>query len=203
MTELTTPEAVRAHYGEPGDIVLRKELDAIDKYCREFIAASPFFVMATSDGKGRCDATPRGDPPGSVRVVDSRTLLIPDRKGNNRVDALMNIVANPHAGLLFIVPGMTETLRVNGRASITIDPKILTLMEERGKPPCSVIRLEVEEVYFQCGKAMIRSELWNPERHVSRDAFTPFGKVLSEQCKIDYDPGLEDFIDEEYRNALY
>ena len=203
MTELTTPEAVRAHYGEPIEIVVRKELTAIDKYCREFIAASPFVVLATSDGKGRCDATPRGDPPGSVRVVDSKTLLIPDRKGNNRVDALMNIVENPHAGLLFIVPGKTETLRVNGRAGITIDPRVLALMEEKGKLPYSAIRLEVEEAYFQCGKALIRSELWNPERHVAPDAFPPFGKVLSEQSRLDYDPGLEDFIDEEYRNALY
>lgn len=203
MTDLTTAEAVRAHYGEPTEIVLRKEITAIDKYCREFIAASPFVVLATSDGKGRCDATPRGDPPGSVRVVDAKTLLIPDRKGNNRVDALMNIAENPHAGLLFVVPGKTETLRVNGRASITIDPKILALLKENGKLPCSVIRLEVEEVYFQCGKALIRSDLWNPDRHVSRDAFPPFGKILSEQCRIDYDPGLEDFIDEEYRNALY
>jgi len=203
MTELTTAEAVRAHYGEPPEIVLRKEITAIDRYCRDFIAASPLVILATSDGKGRCDATPRGDPPGSVKVADSRTLLIPDRRGNNRVDALMNIVENPHAGLLFIVPGKTETLRVNGSASITIDPGILSLMEEKGKAPCAAIRLAVEEVYFQCGKALVRSELWNPDRHVQRDAFPPFGKILSEQCRIDYDPGLEEFIDEEYRNALY
>lgn len=203
MDELTTTQAVRAHYGAPHPLALSKELRQLDRHCRKFIAHAPFVVIATSDAQGRADATPRGDAAGFVAVLDDVTLLIPDRRGNNRVDAIMNIAENPHVGLLFMVPGMTETLRVNGRAAITIDSQLLATLAVEGKPPCAAIKVAIEEVYFQCGKALVRSELWNPEKHVPRGTFAPFGKILAEQSQIGYDPSLEQALEEDYRTALY
>jgi len=164
---------------------------------------APFAVIATSNASGCADATPRGDAPGFVAVVDDRTLLMPDRTGTNRVDTMLNIIENPHVGLLFMVPGMVETLRVNGRATITIDGALLEALAVGGKPPRAAIRVDIEEVYFQCGKALIRSELWNVKNHVPRDTFPPFGQIFSEHSKVDYDPGIEEILDEEYRSGLY
>jgi PPOX class probable FMN-dependent enzyme len=203
LNQLSTPEAVRAYYKEPHPLAVSKEMRRLDGHCRKFIAAAPFIVIATSDAQGRADATPRGGAPGFVAVLNDTTLLIPDRKGNNRVDTMMNITENPHVGLLFMVPGMSETLRVNGRASITTDNSVLAPLAADGKPPRAAIRVEIEEVYFQCGKALVRSELWNPERHVTRGTFAPFGKVLAEQTKISYEPSLEQAIEEDYKTGLY
>jgi PPOX class probable FMN-dependent enzyme len=203
MDELKTPQAVRGHYEAPHPIVLRKQLDRLDRHCRAFIAASPFYVIASSDAQGRLDATPRGDPPGAVAVVDDATLLLPDRRGNNRVDTMMNIAENPHVGLLFFVPGVVETLRVNGAASITVDARQLAQLGGEGRPARAAIRVEVEEVYFQCGKALIRSELWNPERRPPPGALAPFSQVLAEQLGIGDAPGLEGSIEADYRGGLY
>jgi PPOX class probable FMN-dependent enzyme len=203
MVELITSEDVRAHYQEPHPIALAKEMRRLDRHCRDFIALSPFIVVATADAQGRADATPRGDAPGFVAVADDKTLLIPDRRGNNRVDTMMNIAANPHVGLLFLVPGRPETLRVNGAARITIDAALLAPLAADGKPPQAAIRVSIEEVYFQCGKALLRSHLWDPDRHVARDALAPIGQVFAEQCALDYDPGLETIIQDGYRDNLY
>ena len=203
MTELRTREEIRAHYAEPHALALNKELQRLDYHCCQFISLSPFLVLSTSDSAGRCDATPRGGPPGFVAVADDRTLLIPDTAGNNRVDALLNIADNPHVGLLFLVPGMAETLRINGRAAITIAPGILGMLATEGKLPRAAIRVDIEEIYFQCGKALMRSELWNADRHVPRETFAPFGQIFSEHSKAPYDPGLERILDEEYRSNLY
>lgn len=204
MTDLTTPEAVRAHYGEPHPMVLMKVLPQLDKHCRRFIEHSPFLVLATSNAEGRLDATPRGDMPGFVAMPDARTLLIPDRIGNNRADAMMNIAENPYVGVLFMVPGLPETLKVNGRATVTIDPAALDQLAVAGKAPKAAIRVVIEEVFFQCGKALVRSALWTPEKHSPpQGTFAPFGKIISEQTKTDYDPGFEDYIAEEFRTGLY
>jgi PPOX class probable FMN-dependent enzyme len=203
MTELKTRDDLKAHYDEPHSLAVNKELRRLDHHCRKFIGLAPFAIVATSDAVGRCDATPRGDAPGFVAVVDDATLLIPDRTGNNRVDTMLNIVENPHVGLLFMVPGMVETLRVNGRATITIDSAILESLAAGGKPPRAAIRVDIEEVYFQCGKALVRSELWKPEKHVPRDSFPPFGQIFSEHSKINYDPAIEAILDEGYRSGLY
>ena len=203
MSELKTPEDIRAHYAEPHPLAKNKELRRLDHHCRQFISLSPFVVISTSDESGRCDATPRGDAPGFVAAVDDRTLLIPDRTGNNRVDTMLNIAENPHVGLLFLVPGMAETLRVNGRATITIDADILALLAAQGKPPQAAIRVDIEEIYFQCGKALMRSELWNADKHVPRETFAPFGQIFSEHSKTQYDPAIETILDEEYRTNLY
>ena len=176
--ELITAEDVRAHYLEPHPIALAKEMRQLDRHCRDFIALSPFLVVATSDAEGRVDATPRGDAPGFVAVPNARTLLIPDRRGNNRVDTMMNIAANPHVGLLFMVPGRPETLRVNGPARISVDPALLAPLAADGKPPQAAIVVSIEEVYFQCGKALLRSHLWEPDRHVASDALAPIGAGL-------------------------
>jgi PPOX class probable FMN-dependent enzyme len=203
MDELNTPDAVRAHYETPHPLVVRKQLDRLDRHCRAFITASPFYVIASSDAQGRLDATPRGDAPGSVAVIDDTTLLLPDRRGNNRVDTMMNVAENPHVGLLFFVPGVVETLRVNGRATITVDPGQLAALAADGKPPRAAIRVEVEEVYFQCGKALIRSELWNPERHAPAGALAPFAEVLAEQVGLTDPPALETAMKTDYRDGLY
>jgi PPOX class probable FMN-dependent enzyme len=202
-TELITSAEVRAHYQEPHPIALAKEMRRLDRHCRDFIAAAPFLVIATADDQGRCDATPRGDAPGFVAVPDDATLLIPDRRGNNRVDTMMNIAANPHVGLLFIVPGRPETLRVNGPARITVEPALLAPLAADGKPPQAAIMVSVEEVYFQCGKALIRSHLWEPDRHVARGRLAPIGQVFAEQCALPYDDGLEALIQDDYRSNLY
>ena len=201
--ELITPEDVRAYYREPHPIAIAKEMRRLDRHCRDFIAIAPFLVVATADRQGRVDATPRGDAPGFVAVADDTTLLIPDRRGNNRVDTMMNIAENPHVGLLFMVPGRSETLRINGAARITIDPARLAPLAADGKPPQAAIVVAIEEVYFQCGKALIRSHLWDAGRRPATDALAPIGQVFAEQCAMDYDPGIEAIIEEDYRTNLY
>jgi PPOX class probable FMN-dependent enzyme len=201
---LDTREAVRARYGEPNPRVVAKELRRLDRHARAFIALSPFLVIASADGQGRADATPRGDAPGFVAVLDDTTLLIPDRRGNNRVDTLLNLTENPHLGLVFMVPGINETLRVNGRARIVADAALLEPLAAQGKVPASGLLLMVEEVFFHCGKAMIRSELWNPERQVPRGSFPTLGRILADQIQ----DGLtveasEQWIAESYRDRLY
>jgi uncharacterized protein len=200
---IDTQEALRRHYGEPTERALKKQLPSLDRHCRRFIALSPFLVMATSDRTGRADASPKGDAPGFVQVVDERTLLIPDRIGNNRCDGLKNILENPQIGLLFFMPGRDETLRVNGQAEIIDDPTVLEGLQAQGKPPKSVIRVTVEEAYMHCGKAMIRSDLWNPEKHLGADAFPTLGRVLADQI-AGLDPETsERMTAESYRTRLY
>jgi PPOX class probable FMN-dependent enzyme len=201
--ELTDRESVRAHYGTPSEMSLAKELTRLDQHCSAFIALSPFIVLASADAQGRCDATPRGDAPGFVTVLDERTLAIPDRTGNKRVDTMLNVMENPRLGVLFLVPGVNECLRVNGRVRISLDPELLAGMAVKGKPPNAVTLLDVEEVYFQCGKAIIRSDLWNPEKKVPRGTFPSLGRVLADQLKTGEAERLDQAIDERYRNALY
>ena len=160
--------ALEAIYGLPAGAAVVKEIDHISAEYRTFIEASPFFVLASNGPEG-VDCSPRGDAPGFVRVAeDGKSLLIPDRRGNNRVDSLRNIVRDPRVSLLFLIPGVGETIRVIGRARITTDPALLESFIFAGKTPRSVITVAVERVYFQCSKAIIRSKLWDPSRHVER-----------------------------------
>jgi len=172
---------IREIYGQPMERTIKKQLPRLEKHSRAFIAMSPFIVMSTCDAEGRCDASPKGDAPGFVQVIDDETLLIPDRLGNNRVDSIGNILQHPRIGLLFMVPGIRETLRVNGRAQITVDPALLEAAAVNGKAPRSAILVTADEVYFHCGKALIRSDLWNPEKHVARKDFPSLGIVIAEQ----------------------
>lgn len=204
MTDLLTDDkALRDHYGKVGDKAARKQLDQLDHHCQRFIALSPFLVMSTADADGRCDASPKGDAPGFVHVADERTLLIPDRVGNNRVDSLQNILANPRIGLLFFLPGYQETLRVNGKARVSTDPALLAATAHAGKPPKSVIVVDVEEAYMHCGKALIRSHLWDPDRHLEKGAFPSLARVLADQIAGVDMAETEDMLADNYKNELY
>jgi PPOX class probable FMN-dependent enzyme len=175
--DITSIEALGALYGQASEASIAKEVDFIHPHYQAFIEASPFCILATSGPEG-LDCTPRGDAPGFVTVEDPHTLLVPDRRGNNRVDSLRNIVRDPRIALLFLVPGVGETLRVNGRAVITTDPDLLDRFVMEGKPPKSVLRVTAERVYFQCPKALVRSHLWDPARHVVRSSLPSAGTIL-------------------------
>jgi hypothetical protein len=194
---------IREIYGEPGERAVKKQLACLEKHSRAFIALSPFVVIASTDPTGRCDASPKGDAPGFVQVLDDETLLIPDRLGNNRVDTIGNLLSAPGVGLLFMVPGLRETLRVNGRARITTDPALLETCIVNGKVPRSGILVTADEVYFHCGKALIRSDLWNPDKRVRQADFPPLGRIIAEQIGATNFDEAERATAESYRTRLY
>ncbi|MFC3725551.1 MAG: pyridoxamine 5'-phosphate oxidase family protein [Neoaquamicrobium sediminum] len=186
MTEITSVEQLEAIYGTPGEASLVKELDRLIPEYIAFVEASPFVALATNGPEG-LDCSPRGDLRGFVRVADERTLLMPDRRGNNRVDSLKNIVRDGRVGLLFLVPGSGTTLRVNGKATLSIDPELCASFAVDGQAPRSVIVITIQAVYFQCARAIVRSELWNPDRHVDPKSLPTPGKILAatSQARID------------------
>jgi len=200
---IENPERLRELYGAPSERSLKKQLTRFDKHCRAFIARSPFLVIASSDPSGRCDASPKGDAPGFVQVLDDETLLIPDRLGNNRVDTIGNLLVRPGVGLIFFVPGINEALRVNGRARITTDVASLASLAVNGKVPRSGILVIAEEIYFHCGKALIRSDLWNQEKQVRRSEFPSLGRILAEQVGGISVEESERLTAESYKTRLY
>jgi uncharacterized protein len=171
---------LRARFAAPSRLATLKQLDHLDANCQHFIALSPFLCLATARPNGLADNSPRGDAPGFVQVPDERTLLIPDRPGNNRLDSMANIVANPNVGLLFLIPGVTETLRVNGRARIVADPEILARFEVRGRAPKAAILVEVVEAFLHCSKALIRARLWEPDAKVDRKVLPTLGRMIAD-----------------------
>ena len=175
---VTSIAQLEAIYGQPSGAAVWKEIDHINAGYRAFIEAAPFFALATNGPEG-IDCSPRGDDPGFVRIADAKTLMIPDRRGNSRVDTLRNIVRDPRVSLLFLIPGIGETFRIIGRASISTDPALLETFVFAGKTPRSVIVVAVESVYFQCSKAIIRSRLWDPARHVERASLPSNGTILA------------------------
>jgi PPOX class probable FMN-dependent enzyme len=174
---ISTVEQLEALYGHPGEASLVKELDHIIPEYAAFIEASPFAALATSGPEG-LDCSPRGDLAGFVRIDNPRRLLMPDRRGNNRADSLKNIIRNPSVALLFLVPGSGTTLRVNGRGRISVDAALCASFSVEGKPARSVIVIDVEAVYFQCARAIRRSDLWNPEKHADPKSLPTPGKIL-------------------------
>ncbi|OZI72050.1 pyridoxamine 5'-phosphate oxidase family protein [Bordetella genomosp. 12] len=166
-------------YGEPAGPSLAKEADHVHPHYRAFIAAAPFAILATAGSEG-LDASPRGDPAGFVTIEDDHTLLLPDRRGNNRIDSLRNVLDDPRVALLFLIPGIGETLRVNGRAQISVDPGLLERFSMDGKTPRSVLIIHVEKVYFQCARAIVRSGLWDPARQIARDTLPSTGRMLAD-----------------------
>jgi PPOX class probable FMN-dependent enzyme len=158
---ITDPAELRALYGDTHPRAAKKVIDRLDGHCRAFIAASPFVLIATSDGS-RVDVSPKGDPAGSAVVEDERHLLIADRPGNNRIDGLLNVLKHPWVGTIFLIPGVRETLRVNGRATVHAEPELLDRCSMNGRRPITVLRIEVEEVFLHCAKALLRSRLWEP-----------------------------------------
>jgi PPOX class probable FMN-dependent enzyme len=169
--------ALRAIIGEPTPLVASKVVDRLNRLTRRWIELSPLVCLATSDANGSCDVSPRGDPAGFVRILDDRTLLLPERPGNRIADSLRNILANPHVGLLFVVPGVTDTFRVDGRATITDDDELLAPSSVEGKPPKLGILVDVEHCYTQCGKAFLRSSFFDPARFVDRAALPTNGEI--------------------------
>ena len=165
-------------YGPPQERSIRKQIDHLDDYCRAFIAASPLVIISTQNA-GAADASPRGDFPGFVHIADEHTLLIPDRRGNNRLDTLKNLVGNPAIGLLFLVPGRHETFRVNGEAIITRDPALTSQFSVQGKAPRTVIVVAVKEAYIQCSRALVRADVWNPAKYVQPGAVPTMGQIMA------------------------
>ena len=188
-TTITTKEALRALVGEPSERAKGKQIDHVDAHARAFIAHSPYLLLGTSDEAGRCDVSPKGDAPGFVLVLDEHTVVVPDRPGNKRVDSLMNVLENPRVGLLFLIPGMTETLRINGTAQIVRDEALLERMAVGGKAPLLGIVVRVEEVFMHCGKASLRSHLWEPEHFMSREQMPNLAQIIQDQMRP---PGRSD-----------
>ena len=179
MTETITSEAeLRDVIGSTTPVVQSKISDSLNDLTRQFIERSPFMLLATSSTDGTCDVSPRGDPAGFVHILDARTLLVPERPGNKLADSLRNVLDNPHVGLLFLIPGIGDTLRVNGRAALTTDATLLEPLAVEGKTPKLGLLVEVAEVFTHCSKAFIRSDLWNPERHIERSELPSQGEIL-------------------------
>lgn len=202
-TTIDTLEQLQALYGEAHERSLRKEITYLSEPYQALVAASPFVVLATHGPDG-LDCSPRGDAPGFVRVLDERTLLLPDRPGNNRIDSLRNIINDPHVALLFLIPGVGESFRVNGRASISLEPQLLELCTAQGKLPRSVLRISIDTCYFQCSKAAVRSGLWDSERHVERASLPSAGDLLKAVMDPSFDvQAYERELQERLKTRLY
>jgi PPOX class probable FMN-dependent enzyme len=201
---------LRELFGAPMDLAVRKSLSALDQHCRDFIAKSPFLCIGTSSKTGRADVSPRGDPPGFVQVIDDHTLIIPDRPGNNRLDTMSNILENPAVGLLFFIPGFDDTLRINGKATIVRDEAVLARAEVNGKRPKVAIRVDIEEAFLHCAKALKRSRLWDPASRVERRTMPSLGRMILEQtAPAGAKPAeaavaeADQLVEEAYRSNLY
>jgi PPOX class probable FMN-dependent enzyme len=200
---ITDVAALEQLYGFPSGASVEKEVSYIHPHYRKMIEASPLVVLATS-GPGGLDTSPRGDPAGFVLVEDEKTLLIPDRRGNNRADSLRNIIADPRVALLFLIPGVGETLRVNGRALICTAPQLLERLSMDGKLPRSVIVVQVETVFFQCSRAIWRSKLWDPEEQIDRKSLPSLGTMLGDISSSRIDPASYDLgLYERLKSTLY
>jgi len=193
-------DEVRARLGEPEAMIEAKVLGQVDRHARRFIAHSPFLTLATADAAGRADCSPRGDYPGFVKVLDEHTLAMPDRTGNKIADSFRNIAENDGVGLLFFIPGVRETLRVNGRAYVTDEPDVLARMRTEAKEPMLAIIVEVEQVYFHCGRALIRSRLWDPASQALAEEMPSAGEIVTDQLGVDVDPAqFEQLLEASYR----
>jgi uncharacterized protein len=171
-------DALRSVLGEPSDLVRSKINDRLNDLTRQFVERSPFLCLATSAADGTCDVSPRGDPAGFVRILDEKTLLLPDRPGNRLADSLLNVLENPHVALLFFIPGVPDTFRVNGTATIVDDPELLAECAVEGKVPTLGLRVEIEQAYTHCPKAFLRARLWDPEQYVDRGELPSAGELL-------------------------
>ena len=200
---ITSIAELRESYRPPAPRAHQKVLNHLDKHSRDFISLSPFCVISSFGADGRADTSPRGDPPGFVAVIDDHTLLIPDRPGNNQVDSLQNILSNPEVGLLFLVPGMNETLRVSGTADIVTDEELLEPLAVAGRAARSAIRVAVEEVFLHCGRSLLRSRLWDPDVRIDRSVYPTYGQVLADQINGADAVEIDASEDEANRDRLY
>jgi len=202
MARITDKAALRRIYGEPEREVIVKELGFLDGHCRTLIGHSRFYLIGTQGADGLGDVTPRGDRSGQIHILDDHTIALPDWPGNNRVDSLTNILDNPGVGLLFVVPGLGETLRVNGTAEVRDDAELKALFETAGRLPLSVVVVHVRQAYIQCGKAFVRSQLWKPETWVDRAALPPMGVIIRDHCQLAAVMTDQEIADD-YRATLY
>ena len=193
---VTSKEDLRAIMGHPNERAVQKQQSALDVHCRNFIERSPFLLLATMSASGNCDVSPKGDAAGFVTILDEKTIAIPDRRGNKRLDGLMNILDNPRAGMIFLIPGVNETLRVNGSARVVQDEGLLERMAVQGQRPQVAIVVTVEECFLHCPKAFLRSDLWNPEHFAERGALPTIARVITDQIRP---PGL---TDEEHQRLI-
>lgn len=206
---ISSKEALREVVRQPSDLVKAKEINFLDVHCKSLIARSPFILIATSNKAGRCDVSPKGDPAGFVQVLSDKHLAIPDRPGNARLDSIENILENPQIGLLFVIPGTKETLRINGKAVITQDEAILDRATIDGKRPTLAIGVEVQEAFIHCAKAFIRSSLWKSETWPDLSDLPSIAKMLidhvnAEKVKVDMtEKELDGLLEESYRERLY
>jgi PPOX class probable FMN-dependent enzyme len=202
---VATESQLRELMGYPDRGSVDKQIAFIDPHARNFIEHSPFVLLATASASGRLDVSPKGDPAGFVKVLNETTLLIPDRPGNRRLDGFDNVLSNPRIGLIFLVPGRDETLRINGRAMLVKDPALMETMSWRGKIPTLATAVEVEELYFHCGKAFIRSKLWKPEEWGDVADIASFGKILIDQIELKdtTEEQLNCWMEEAYAKTLY
>jgi len=184
-------QELRALHAAPSELVKRKCVDRLGRHCRDFIALSPFLVLGTADANGQADVSPRGDPPGFVKVLDDKTLLIPERPGNNLLDSLRNIVANPEVGLLFLIPGFDETLRVNGTAALVREPAALAALAVDGNAPKLAIRVTVREVYLHCARSFRRAKLWDPAARVPRERLPSLARMVMDMAAMNYDEAID------------
>lgn len=196
-------QELREEFGPIHPLADKKVLPALDGFCRQFITLSPFLVLASGNGEGKADASPRGDAPGFVAILNDSTLLIPDRLGNKRVNSFGNILKSPGVGLIFFVPGISETLRVNGRGRLTRDPALLTPLAAQGRIPPVGLLVDVDETFFHCGKALIRSKLWDAATQVERSSFPTLGRIIAEQTHVVSVEAAEKTMEEGYRTRLY
>ncbi|MEX0810298.1 MAG: pyridoxamine 5'-phosphate oxidase family protein [Dongiaceae bacterium] len=206
---IRTEDELRALIGPLDPIALHKTITRLDPHCRQFISLSPFLCIGTFDADGRADVSPRGDAPGFVQVLDDRTIAIPDRPGNNRLDTMTNILANPSVGLLFFVPGFEDTLRINGKARLTNDPALMAAGTVNNRPPKVMIRVDVEEAFLHCAKALKRSKLWDPSVQVDRKTMPSLARMILEQIEHnrcadeEFLADVDREIEDDYRQNLY
>ncbi len=205
---IESEEQLRSCYGDTHEIAIKKSLGTLDRYCREFILRSPFLCLSTQHENGSADVSPRGDPSGFVKVIDDKTIAIPDRPGNNRLDSLSNIVSNPSVGLLFIVPGFEDTLRVNGRAFLSRDPELLASLAVNNRTPTLAIVVDVHEAFLHCAKAFRRSKLWRSDSHHDRKELPSLPAMVTEQIsgeavEKNLAEKMGDDIEKEYQATMY
>ena len=203
MAKIETVAQLRSTYAQPSDLVLKKQLSALERHCRKIISLSPMVMVGTSDGKGGQDVTPRGGAPGFVQVIDDRMVALPDWPGNNRLDALVNLVERPGVGLLFLVPGLDETLRVNGRVEIRDDEDLRERFATAGKLPKTVLLVTIEEAYLHCAKAFMRAKLWSPDSRIDRNALPSISQMIKEQLSLDGPAETREENAERYAKTLY
>ena len=204
LDSINDHEELRDHFGEPLHIAVAVEKPQLDEHHRRFIEHSPFICIASAGADGQPAVSPKGDAPGFVKILDDKTLLIPDRPGNNKVEGFGNMVENPKVSLVFFIPGIMETLRVHGEAEIVLDEELLKLGKVGARSPSAATRINVTKVYMHCGKALIRSKLWDSNQHIAKGVIPPFGLVVKEQAGVPMSQEeVQGVVDQEYQDNLY